>query len=309
MRKGLLYFFILLLFLSGTIMADWVVEEDIDPITDEKQIMLKLPCEDSIESVFKRNAIIIRKGYRNDVVELLLRWDKKLEETDVTIRFDDDEPYKESWSPSKETRTGDALFFPRLHGDLEKFLAKIIIADNRLVMRPEEPSMGRPIPAVFDIGEVEQVLKDYIYEWELEKVIEVIENIDKIDTENFTTEEIYYKTLYENVTFDIKDILTMENNIRSVDFSSDDSMIVAGVAEEVKVWKCDEKTEEYERFITFKEHNDSVLSTTFSSNDNLVVSSAKDGAVKVWELDKNTGSYEIITTFEEHDDSVFSAVF
>jgi len=124
---------------NGTSANKWEVSVQTDPIDDSKKIFFMLLAETS--SVYDKVALLIR--YQNGSTELFVTWDEYLgDNTSVTIRFGNDDPYTEHWSKSSDST---ATFCRNPISFIKK-----IVQHEKLVMRITPYNEG-PRTAVFDI--------------------------------------------------------------------------------------------------------------------------------------------------------------
>lgn len=94
----------------------------------------------------------------------------------------------------------------------------------------------------------------------------------------------------------------VDSDVRSVVFSSDESMIVSGL------WNNTVRVRDVEtgELITeFREHRGSVESVAFSADDSMIVSGSHDNTARVWDAEAG----DAITEFREHEASVQSVSF
>lgn len=117
----------------------WEVSVKTDPMDDSKKIFFMLPSESA--TAYDRVTLIIR--YQNGNTDLFVSWGDYLgDNTRVTIRFGNEDPYFENWSKSSDS-TATFCRNPKA------FIARIAEFD-RLVMRITPYNDG-PKTAVFDI--------------------------------------------------------------------------------------------------------------------------------------------------------------
>ena len=129
--------------------SKWEVSVQTDPIDDSKKIFFMLPAENS--TAYDKVGLFIR--YQNGTSELFVAWDDYLaDNTEVTLRFGENDPYTEHWSKSADST---AVFCK----NTVSFIHKILEYD-RLVMRITPYNEG-PKTAVFDIRGLKEEISPY----------------------------------------------------------------------------------------------------------------------------------------------------
>lgn len=134
---------------DGTTENKWEVSVQKDPMDDSEKIFFMLPAETS--SSYDQVVMFIR--YQNGSTDLFVAWDDYLSDnTRMTIRFGDNDPYTENWSESSDNT---AVFCRSPLSFIQK-----ISEHDRLVMRITPYSEG-PKTAVFDIRGLKDEVMPY----------------------------------------------------------------------------------------------------------------------------------------------------
>jgi type VI secretion system protein VasI len=134
---------------TGDVDSKWEVSVQTDQMDDSKKIFFMLPAESA--TAYDRVALFIR--YQNGKTELFVAWGDYLgDNSRVTVRFGNEDPYTEYWSKSSDST---ATFCRNPVSFIQK------IADyDRLVMRITPYSEG-PKTAVFDIRGLKEEVEPY----------------------------------------------------------------------------------------------------------------------------------------------------
>jgi len=134
---------------GGTTASKWEVSVQSDPMDDSKKIFFMLPAETS--TAYDNVVLFIR--YQNGSTDLFVAWDEYLSDnTRMTIRFGDNDPYTENWSESSDNT---AVFCRSPLTFIQK-----IAEHDRLVMWITPYSEG-PKTAVFDIRGLKDEVMPY----------------------------------------------------------------------------------------------------------------------------------------------------
>lgn len=178
MKGMILYFALVSLFLL-TVSAHafwydeltgyWVVTEEINPWTDELEIFLTLPCNETIRRISlpiwkleESRALVIR--FSEGIAELYVGWSGYLGESDaIAYRFDYGEIEENQWGKSSSR---DTLFFPRQTQDLKSFVRRLIETERLIVgISPEGKERQT---AVFDVRGLGNALLPHLehFGWE-----------------------------------------------------------------------------------------------------------------------------------------------
>ncbi len=122
-------------------LGNWFVEVDSDPIDDSKKIVFSCRASEG-GSAYDTPTIIIR--WQNGELDSYIYWDDYLaDNSQVTLRFDSEDAYKERWSMSTNSQ---ATFCT----NPQAFIDKLLVHD-RLVTRITPYNEG-PTTLVFDIS-------------------------------------------------------------------------------------------------------------------------------------------------------------
>lgn len=129
--------------------SKWEVSTRTDPMDDSKKIFFMLPAGSS--TAYDQVVMFIR--YQNGSTELFVAWDEYLSDnTRMTIRFGDNNPYTENWSKSADST---AVFCKNPVSFIQK-----IAEHDKLVLRITPYSEG-PKTAVFDIRGLKDEVMPY----------------------------------------------------------------------------------------------------------------------------------------------------
>lgn len=155
---------------SSEEIGHWRIDKEVDPLTDELEILLSLPSNESIDTyTFRHKALIIR--FSEATAELFISWDEYLaDNTDILYRFDNGEVEENTWNKSKD---GTALFFPRRKNDLERFVERLIEADKFIV--GITPYNKKRQTAVFDVRGLGKALLPHLEHFGWEELEDTIE--------------------------------------------------------------------------------------------------------------------------------------
>lgn len=152
----------------------WLIEEEVDPLTDEVNVILALMCNETVEKhkegahVEKQRIIILR--FMDGEKDLLVFWDDYLGENNLIVyRFDDRDAQESQWDIRQSS---DTLFFPKAREDLDLFIEELLLTETFIVgITPHE---RRRESVIFDVRGLGQALLPYlgVFGWErLEETI------------------------------------------------------------------------------------------------------------------------------------------
>ena len=154
---------------SSEEIGNWKVDKEVDPLTDETEIFLSLPSNESIESFsVMQKALIIRLS--EGTTDLYISWDKYLaDNNEISYRFGDGGVEESTWIGSQD---GTALFFPDRRKDLESFVKRLIKVDRFVV--GISPYGKKRQTAVFDVRGLGNALLPNLEQFGWEKLEETI---------------------------------------------------------------------------------------------------------------------------------------
>jgi len=145
--------------------GNWIVEVEVNPLTDEQEIYLWTYCEDYRESGLSSDMKTLAIRFRGEP-ELYVVWNEDLgDNTLIRYRFDKGEIYEDFWDQSMDH---EALFCPT--SNIKDFIKKAIYAQKLIV--GISPKYKIEQTAVFDLEGLKEAITPYLADFGWEDLFE-----------------------------------------------------------------------------------------------------------------------------------------